>query len=103
MKAIGFDATCIGNREWDLGSSEFANIVLPLPQTNRTTMRHYGPAFPFLSANLDFSADSTLNARYTSAIRNIGAFSPTRTRTTPASMLTDQRQAGENRHHRTRR
>jgi hypothetical protein len=34
-------------------------------------MRHYGSAFPFLSANLDFSADSALNARFTSQIRNI--------------------------------
>lgn len=76
MNSIGFDATCIGNHEFDLGTSEFANIVLPLPQTTRTNMRHYGAAFPFLSANLDFSADTTLNARYTSAIRNIGAFAP---------------------------
>lgn len=76
MNSIGFDATCIGNHEWDLGATEFANIVLPVPQTSRTTMRHYGAAFPFLSANLDFSADSTLNARYTSAIRNTGAFAP---------------------------
>lgn len=76
MNSIGFDATCIGNHEFDLGTSEFANIVLPLPQTSKTNMRHYGAAFPFLSANLDFSADSTLNARYTSAIRNTGAFAP---------------------------
>ena len=76
MNSIGFDATCIGNHEFDLGTSEFANIVLPLPQTTRTNMRHYGAAFPFLSANLDFSADTTLNARYTSAIRNTGAFAP---------------------------
>jgi 2',3'-cyclic-nucleotide 2'-phosphodiesterase (5'-nucleotidase family) len=76
MNSIGFDATCIGNHEWDLGATEFANIVLPLPQTTRTNMRHYGAAFPFLSANLSFSADSTLNARYTSAIRNTGAFAP---------------------------
>jgi 2',3'-cyclic-nucleotide 2'-phosphodiesterase (5'-nucleotidase family) len=76
MNAIGFDATCIGNHEFDLGTSEFANIVLPLPQTSRTSMRHYGSAFPFLSANLDFSADSALNARYTSQIRNTGAFAP---------------------------
>jgi 2',3'-cyclic-nucleotide 2'-phosphodiesterase (5'-nucleotidase family) len=76
MNSIGFDATCIGNHEFDLGTSEFANIVLPLPQTTRTNMRHYGAAFPFLSANLDFSADTTLNARFTSAIRNIGAFAP---------------------------
>lgn len=76
MNSIGFDATCIGNHEFDLGSNEFANIVLPDPRTSRTNMRHYGAAFPFLSANLDFSADSTLNARYTSDIRNIGAFAP---------------------------
>lgn len=76
LNATGFDATCIGNHEWDLGATEFANIVLPLPQTSRTTMRHYGAAFPFLSANLDFSADSTLNARYTASIRNTGAFAP---------------------------
>ena len=76
LNAMGFDATCIGNHEWDLGATEFANIVLPVPQTSRTNMRHYGAAFPFLSANLDFSADPTLNARYTSAIRNTGAFAP---------------------------
>jgi len=76
MNSIGFDATCIGNHEFDLGTTEFANIVLPLPQTSKTNMRHYGPAFPFLSANLSFSADATLNARYTSAIRNTGAFAP---------------------------
>ncbi len=76
MNSIGFDATCIGNHEFDLGTSEFANIVLPLPQSSRTTMRHYGAAFPFLSANLNFSGDTTLNARYTSAVRNVGAFAP---------------------------
>ena len=76
MNAIGFDASAIGNHEFDLGTSEFANIVLPLPQSSRATMRHYGTAFPMLSANLDFSADSTLNARFTSAIRNTGAFAP---------------------------
>ena len=76
LNAIGMDATCIGNHEWDLGATEFASIVLPDPRTSKTTMRHYGAAFPFLSANLDFSADATLNARFTSAIRNIGAFAP---------------------------
>ena len=76
MNSIGFDATCIGNHEFDLGATEFGNIVMPDPRTTKTNMRHYGAAFPFLSANLDFSADSTLNARYTSDIRNIGAFAP---------------------------
>ena len=83
MNSIGFDATCIGNHEWDLGATEFANIVLPDPRTSRTTMRHYGAAFPFLSANLDFSAVVSVPAavtdlapRFTSAIRNTGAFAP---------------------------
>jgi 2',3'-cyclic-nucleotide 2'-phosphodiesterase (5'-nucleotidase family) len=76
MNSIGFDATCIGNHEWDLGPTEFANIVLPLPQNSRANMRHYGAAFPFLSANLNFSGESTLNGRYTSQIRNVGAFAP---------------------------
>lgn len=76
MNSIGFDATCIGNHEWDLGATEFTNIVLPLPQTSKSTMRHYGSAFPFLSANLDFSADTTLSPFFTSSIRNTGAFAP---------------------------
>jgi 2',3'-cyclic-nucleotide 2'-phosphodiesterase (5'-nucleotidase family) len=76
MNAIGFDASAIGNHEFDLGTSEFANIVLPLPQASRATLRHYGPAFPMLSANLDFSADPALAARFTGAIRNTGAFAP---------------------------
>jgi 2',3'-cyclic-nucleotide 2'-phosphodiesterase (5'-nucleotidase family) len=83
MNAIGFDATCIGNHEWDLGATEFANIVLPVPQSSKTSMRHYGAAFPFLSANLDFSAAVTvpsavtdLAPRFTSDIRNTGAFAP---------------------------
>ena len=83
MNAIGFDATCIGNHEWDLGATEFANIVLPVPQTSKTSMRHYGAAFPFLSANLDFSAVvsvppavTDLAPRFTSDIRNTGAFAP---------------------------
>ncbi len=83
MNSIGFDATCIGNHEFDLGATEFGNIVLPDPRTSKTSMRHYGAAFPFLSANLDFSAvvsvppaASDLAPRFTSAIRNIGAFAP---------------------------
>jgi 2',3'-cyclic-nucleotide 2'-phosphodiesterase (5'-nucleotidase family) len=83
MNSIGFDATAIGNHEWDLGATEFGNIVLPVPQTTRTNMRHYGAAFPFLSANLDFSAVVSVPAavtdlapRFTSAIRNTGAFAP---------------------------
>ena len=83
MNAIGFDATCIGNHEFDLGATEFGNIVVPDPRTSTATMRHYGAAFPFLSANLDFSAAVSVPAAipdlapyFTSEIRNVEAFRP---------------------------
>ncbi len=83
MNAIGFDATCIGNHEFDLGATEFGNIVVPDPRTSTATMRHYGAAFPFLSANLDFSAAFSVPAAipdlapfFTSEIRNVDAFRP---------------------------
>jgi phosphodiesterase/alkaline phosphatase D-like protein/2',3'-cyclic-nucleotide 2'-phosphodiesterase (5'-nucleotidase family) len=72
LNAIGFDATCIGNHEFDLGSTEFASIILPdVRSGGLSKLRHYGASFPYLSANLDFSAvpstESALAARTTSA------------------------------------
>lgn len=83
LNAMGFDASCIGNHEFDLGSTEFGNIVVPDPRTSTATMRHYGVAFPYLSANLDFSAAFSVPAAipdlapyFTSEIRNVDAFRP---------------------------
>jgi 2',3'-cyclic-nucleotide 2'-phosphodiesterase (5'-nucleotidase family) len=83
LNAAGFDATCIGNHEFDLGATEFGNIVVPDPRTSTATMRHYGAAFPFLSANLDFSAVVSVPAAipdlapyFTNEIRNVDAFRP---------------------------
>ena len=83
LNAMGFDATCIGNHEFDLGSTEFGNIVVPDARTSTATMRHYGAAFPFLSANLDFSASVSVPAAipdlapyFTTEIRNVDAFRP---------------------------
>ena len=72
LNAIGFDASCIGNHEFDLGSTEFASIILPdVRSGGLSKLRHYGASFPYLSANLDFSAvpstESALAARTTSA------------------------------------
>ena len=78
LNAIGFDASCIGNHEFDLGSTEFANIVLPDVRGTLANMRHYGAAFPYLSANLDFSgvpsSDSALAARATTQILPVSRF-----------------------------
>ncbi|NQX02909.1 5'-nucleotidase C-terminal domain-containing protein [bacterium] len=83
LNAMGFDASCIGNHEFDLGATEFGNIVVPDPRTSTATMRHYGIAFPYLSSNLDFSAAVSVPAAipdlapyFTSEIRNVDAFRP---------------------------
>jgi alkaline phosphatase len=79
LNAIGFDASCIGNHEFDLGSTEFASIILPdVRSGGLSKLRHYGAAFPYLSANLDFSAvpssESALAARSTSSVLPISRF-----------------------------
>ncbi|MFM7100418.1 MAG: hypothetical protein ACKO3N_04545, partial [Verrucomicrobiota bacterium] len=78
LNAIGFDASCIGNHEFDLGSTEFANVVLPDVRGTLANLRHYGAAFPYLSANLSFSGvpagESALAARSTVAILPVSRF-----------------------------
>lgn len=79
LNAIGFDAACIGNHEFDLGPTEFANMILPDSRAGGLArMRNYGAAFPLLSANLDFSGvpagESALAARSTTAILPVDRF-----------------------------
>lgn len=73
LNAIGIDVASIGNHEFDLGPTEFASIVLPdVRAGGLSRLRHYGAAFPLLSANLDFgsvpASESALAARSTAAI-----------------------------------
>ena len=54
LNAMGFMAAALGNHEFDTGTGTLAGLI-------RNDSRGYaGPAFPFLSANLDFSLDSNL-------------------------------------------
>lgn len=48
---IGVEASTVGNHEFDLGTNAFSDAIA---DTN----------FPYLSANLDFSGDSGISARY---------------------------------------
>ncbi len=48
---IGVQASTIGNHEFDLGTAAFSDAIADA-------------AFPYLSANLDFSADSDISGRY---------------------------------------
>lgn len=83
MNIIGYQASAIGNHEFDLGTSVFADgirvqrdaaiikskINVNLDSIRRTETRWIGTQFPYLSCNLDFSGDGTLNAQYTKQIR----------------------------------
>ncbi len=53
LNAMGFMASAFGNHEFDAGTGTLASII----QTDRD---YVGTAFPFLSANLDFSLDNNL-------------------------------------------
>lgn len=59
LTAVGYDAITIGNHEFDFGPQTLANFI--------TGYRNVGGAAPFLSANLDFSAEATLQAHVNAA------------------------------------
>jgi VCBS repeat-containing protein len=55
MNAMGFQASCFGNHEWDAGSREVRNILL-------NSGAWVGAQFPYLSCNLNFSGNSDLSS-----------------------------------------
>jgi 2',3'-cyclic-nucleotide 2'-phosphodiesterase (5'-nucleotidase family)/DNA-binding beta-propeller fold protein YncE len=52
---IGVQASTVGNHEFDLGTNAFADVLSDA-------------AFPYLSANLDYSGDAALAGRYTETV-----------------------------------
>ncbi len=54
LNAMGFMASALGNHEFDLGTGTLASLIAD------DGRGYAGAAFPFLSANLDFSLDSNL-------------------------------------------
>lgn len=75
MNIIGFDASAVGNHEFDLGSGSFATIVEEeFRGPGLADDRWVGAQFPYLSANLDFSGDAELGDRYTPEILPSSAF-----------------------------
>ena len=53
LNAMGFMAGALGNHEFDAGTGTLASLIA-------ADRDYLGTAFPFLSANLDFSLDSNL-------------------------------------------
>ena len=64
---IGVEASTIGNHEFDLGSRVFRDSFMPA-----SVAGWVGAQFPYLSANLDFSADADLNPRFSNTVGSGG-------------------------------
>ena len=75
MNAIGFDASAVGNHEFDAGTNAFGDIIgTDIRGTTLGDVRWLGAQFPYLSANLDFSGDSNLSGLFTDDILTNTAF-----------------------------
>ena len=76
MNVIGFDASAVGNHEFDLGSDAFEQIIEENfgNTADLSDDAWVGAQFPYLSSNLDFSGDADLGDLFTSALRPNTAF-----------------------------
>lgn len=70
MNIIGFDASAIGNHEFDAGADAMESIIEEdfRSPNGPAADRWVGAQFPYLSANLDFSASSDLGNLYTANV-----------------------------------
>ena len=68
MNLLGFDASAVGNHEFDAGPSAFASIIGTDIRNSFTEARWLGAQFPYLTSNLDFSGEAALNGLYTASI-----------------------------------
>ncbi|MEL6219519.1 MAG: bifunctional metallophosphatase/5'-nucleotidase, partial [Pseudomonadota bacterium] len=77
MNIIGFDASAVGNHEFDSGPDTFESIIEEALDDNTVDgsfgesladIEHFGAQFPYLSANLDFSESSDLGNLFTDEI-----------------------------------
>jgi len=70
MNAFGTIASSLGNHEFDLGSPVLSGSFFP---ANSSTVGNWaGAQFPFITANLDFSADSSLRGRADTSLGGTG-------------------------------
>lgn len=74
MNIIGFNASALGNHEFDLGTSDLNGQIGVDIRSNGADKRWLGAQFPYVSCNLDFSNDANLNYLYTSQILRDTAF-----------------------------
>lgn len=71
MDLLNAQAVTLGNHEFDLGTDLIANMIAPsISGDSLADISWVGSQFPYLSANLDFSADSALAGLATEAFVN---------------------------------
>jgi len=78
MNFVGFDASAIGNHEFDLGPDAVVDIIAPAVDDSDDdgtldTIEWLGAQFPYLSTNLDFSS-SPLADLFVSDIEPVNTF-----------------------------
>ncbi|MFM9911822.1 MAG: ExeM/NucH family extracellular endonuclease [Chitinophagaceae bacterium] len=66
LNLLGFNASALGNHEFDAGTNIVAEIIGY--EISGTEIRWMGAQFPYLSSNLDFGADASLSPLFTSKI-----------------------------------
>ena len=75
MNILGFDASALGNHEFDAGPDAVAGIIgTDIRGETLGDIRWLGARFPYLSANLDFSAEGSLSGLYTDELLPSSAF-----------------------------
>lgn len=79
-------AVTLGNHEFDQGTNALESMLATdIRGTELSDVRWLGAQFPYLSANLDFSADSNMSGLFTSEIQDTTAFDSLPTDLTAAS------------------
>ncbi|EMI46666.1 choice-of-anchor I family protein [Rhodopirellula sp. SWK7] len=69
MNVLGFDASALGNHEFDFGSDTLGGLIgTDIRGASPGDVRWLGAQFPYLSANLDFSSDPSLSGLFTSDV-----------------------------------
>jgi alkaline phosphatase len=72
MNILGFDASAVGNHEFDPGTGAFADIINA--EGGEGTVDWVGALFPYLSSNIDFSGDANLGGLFTDEILTSDSF-----------------------------
>ncbi len=88
LNIIGFKAAALGNHEFDLGTSELNNLIGVDIRSSGADRRWVGAQFPYLSANLDFSADLNLKYLFTDKRLNVDDFK------TPTNITSNSQKRG---------